>query len=141
MSTGTEIEVDVQWSANDLEAVAKRAAASKLFGVTEDQAFALMMIAQSEGIHPIKALQRYHVVQGRPVMKADAMLADFLADGGTVEWISESDDRENARRFSGILDIAQTVKLFVFRWMTPKRRIFPGRMSGKTTLRTCSGLA
>ena len=52
-----------------------------------------MLLAQSEGIHPIKAVQRYHVIQGRPAMKADAMLADFQQAGGSVEWLTESDDK------------------------------------------------
>jgi len=69
-------------------------AKSRLFGLDEAQAFTLMLLAQSEGIHPIKAVQRYHVIQGRPAMKADAMLADFQRAGGTVEWLTESDDKE-----------------------------------------------
>lgn len=90
---GTEIEL-VQWSVSDLEVMADRVAKSKLFGLDQSQAFTLMLLCQAEGIHPVKAVQRYHVIQGRPAMKADAMLADFLRIGGTVEWVTESDDRE-----------------------------------------------
>lgn len=88
-----EIEL-VRWSVTDLEIMADRVAKSKLFGLDQSQAFTLMLLCQAEGIHPVKAVQRYHVIQGRPAMKADAMLADFLRVGGTVEWVTESDDRE-----------------------------------------------
>lgn len=89
----TEIEL-VRWSVSDLEVMADRVAKSKLFGLDQSQAFTLMLLCQAEGIHPVKAVQRYHVIQGRPAMKADAMLADFLRIGGTVEWVTQSDDRE-----------------------------------------------
>lgn len=88
-----EIEL-TRWSVSDLEVMADRVAKSKLFGLDQSQAFTLMLLCQAEGIHPVKAVQRYHVIQGRPAMKADAMLADFLRVGGTVEWVTESDDRE-----------------------------------------------
>src|SRR5271166_251508 len=84
-----------RWSVSDLKVVAKEAADSKMFGLTESQAFMLMQLAEAEGIHPVKALQRYHISrQGKPIMKAEAALADFLKRGGSVQWITESDDRE-----------------------------------------------
>jgi hypothetical protein len=89
----TEIQL-AAFSVADIQAMAASVAKSRLFGLDEAQAFTLMLLAQSEGIHPIKAVQRYHVIQGRPAMKADAMLADFQRIGGTVEWLTESDDRE-----------------------------------------------
>jgi hypothetical protein len=89
-----EVEYKQDWSVQDLEVMADRVAKSKLFGLDASQAFTLMLLCQAEGIHPAKAVQRYHVIQGRPAMKADAMLADFLRIGGTVHWNTESDDRE-----------------------------------------------
>ena len=84
-----------RWSVADIKAVAKEAADSKMFGMTESQAFMLMQLAEAEGIHPVKALQRYHISrQGKPILKAEAALADFLKRGGRVSWITESDDRE-----------------------------------------------
>lgn len=88
---GSDIE---RWTVSDLAIMAEQVAKSRLFGLDQAQAFTLMALAQSEGIHPMKAVQRYHVIQGKPSMKADAMLADFLRIGGTVEWITECDDRE-----------------------------------------------
>lgn len=81
----------------DLERMAKAFAASKLFGVQNvDQALALMLVAQAEGRHPASAAQDYHIISGRPAKKADAMLRDFLASGGKVEWHTLSDEQADA---------------------------------------------
>jgi hypothetical protein len=45
-----------------------------------------MLIAQAEGMHPAIAARDYHVIQGRPALKADAMLARFQTAGGKVSW-------------------------------------------------------
>ena len=83
-----------QMSVAELKIVAKEAAESRMFGMTEAQAFMLMQLAQAEGIPPVKALQRYHIDnRGRPIIKAEAVLADFQKRGGTVKWITESTDR------------------------------------------------
>ena len=61
---------------------------SGLFGVkTAEQAAALMLIAQAEGTSPALALRDYHVISGRPTLKADAILARFQQAGGKVRWI------------------------------------------------------
>jgi len=71
----------------DVERMARAIAASKLFGVqSPDQAMALMLIAQAEGRHPAIAARDYHIIQGRPALKADAILARFQESGGRVEW-------------------------------------------------------
>ena len=71
------------YQVSDIERMARAFAASKLFGVqTPDQALALCLIAQAEGRHPASAAQDYHILQGRPAKKADAMLRDFLSGGG-----------------------------------------------------------
>ena len=67
---------------------------SGLFGVkTKEQAIALMAICEAEGMHPAKAVQEYHIIQGRPALKADAMLARFQSAGGRVAWSSMTDVR------------------------------------------------
>jgi len=82
---------------SDIERMARAFAASKLFGIsTPDQALALCLIAQAEGRHPASAAQDYHIIQGRPSKKADAMLRDFLAGGGKVEWHALDDDIADA---------------------------------------------
>jgi hypothetical protein len=74
--------------------MASAVAKSGLFGVkTADQAMALMLIAQAEGMHPAIAARDYHVIQGRPALKTDAMLARFQSAGGKVVWETYTDDQ------------------------------------------------
>jgi hypothetical protein len=82
---------------SDLEKMASAVAASKLFGITTpEQAMALMLVAQAEGLHPATAARDYHIIQGRPTLKADAMLARYLASGGKVEWGVHTDTEVEA---------------------------------------------
>lgn len=77
----------------DMKEMAHAVAASRLFGLNSpEQALALMAIAQAEGQHPAIAARDYHIVQGRPTLKADAMLARFQQAGGTVAWRKYSDE-------------------------------------------------
>lgn len=79
-------------SVNDLGRIAKAFAMSNLFGFkNESEAFSLMCIAQANGLHPAKAAERYHIILGRPAMKADAMLSSFQESGGKVKWIKRTD--------------------------------------------------
>jgi len=79
---------------SDLEKMAAAVASSKLFGVTtSEQAMALMLVAQAEGLHPATAARDYHIIAGRPTLKADAMLARYLASGGKVEWHEHTDSK------------------------------------------------
>ena len=81
----------------DLEKMAFAVAASKLFGVTNaEQALALMLVAQAEGLHPATAARDYHIIQGKPTLKADAMLARYLASGGSVQWHDHTDAKVSA---------------------------------------------
>lgn len=82
----------------DMERLANSIAKSRLFGMkTPDEALALMAIAQAEGMHPATAARDFHVIQGRPALKADAMLARFQAAGGRIEWTSYTDQRVAAK--------------------------------------------
>jgi hypothetical protein len=63
---------------------------------TPEAAFTLMMICQSEGIHAMQAVKRYHIIEGRASMKAEAMLAEFLSRDGEVEWIQSDDTAAEA---------------------------------------------
>jgi hypothetical protein len=82
---------------SDLERMAKAFAVSKLFGIQNtEQALALCLIAQAEGRHPASAAADYHIINGRPSKKADAMLRDFLSGGGKVEWHKLTDEVADA---------------------------------------------
>jgi hypothetical protein len=84
----------------DMQRMAVAIAKSGLFGVKEaDQALSLMMIAQAEGKHPALIARDYDIIQGRPAKKSEAILRDFQASGGKVEW-QEMTDKRAAALFS-----------------------------------------
>jgi len=81
----------------DMQTMAIAIAKSGLFGAkTPEQALALMLIAQAEGMHPAAAARDYHIIDGKPALKADAMLARYLASGGKVEWHEHTDTAVSA---------------------------------------------
>jgi hypothetical protein len=79
---------------NEIENMALAVSKSKLFGVnTPEQAMSLMILCQAEGLHPGIAMRDYHIIQGRPALKADAMLARFQQAGGKVDWKEYTNDK------------------------------------------------
>jgi hypothetical protein len=99
----------------DIEKMANVMAKSGLFGMkSPEQAFALMLLCQGEGIHPAIAVRDFHIIQGRPALKADAMLARFQTAGGKVNWVSYTDD-EVTGKFShpqgGEVSISWTISM------------------------------
>lgn len=64
-----------------------------------ESAAAMMLLCRAKGLDPMTAVERYHIVQGRPVMRADAMLGEFIRMGGRVEW-HRRDDTEASATFS-----------------------------------------
>jgi hypothetical protein len=77
---------------SEIERMAVAFAKSGLFGIkTAEQGVALMLIAQAEGMHPAIAARDFHIVDGKPTLKADAMLARFQAAGGKVVWNAYTD--------------------------------------------------
>jgi len=80
-------------SFEDLGRLARTVYESKLFPslTNVNQAFTLMMLCQSEGIHPIQAMRRYDIVKGRPALKAGSMLADFKKIGGVYKILERTD--------------------------------------------------
>ena len=78
----------------DMQQMAKAIADSRLFGLTDvNQVLALGMVAQAEGHSFASAARDYHVIQGRPALKADAMMARFQAAGGKVNWEVYTDEK------------------------------------------------
>ena len=79
---------------NDIERMGLALAKSNLFGVkTVEQAIALMLVAQAEGLHPAMAALEYDIIDGRPALKAQAMLSRFLKSNGKVVWHEHTDIR------------------------------------------------
>ncbi len=82
---------------NEIKEMAAAVCKSGLFQLpSPEAALTLMLICQSEGIHPIQAVKRYHIIKGRPAMRADAMLAEFQRLGGRVQWKERSDAKVTA---------------------------------------------
>ena len=119
---------------DQVERMALAVAKSGLFGVkTPDQAMALMLIAQAEGLHPAIAARDYHVINGRPTLKADAMLARFQTAGGSVRW-GEYTDKRVIGTFShpqgGSVEVAWTVEMATAAGLTknPTWKSYPRQM-------------
>jgi hypothetical protein len=71
---------------------------SKLFGLkTIEEAMALMLLAQSKGRHPMTVASEYDIIQGKPAMKARAMLAYHQRSGGTWEWVKMGPEEVSAK--------------------------------------------
>lgn len=89
----------------DMLAMCASVARSGIGGIkTAEQAFALTAIALAEdtqaGDSPVaflralgRAQRDYHLLNGRPAMKAETMLSRFQAAGGKVAWGEYSDKR------------------------------------------------
>lgn len=87
----------VVFTVPDMEKIAKAFSDSKLFGMeTPAQAMALCLIAQAEGLHPAIAARDYHIIKGKPTLKADAMLSRFQNSGGKVEYHEYTDTKVEA---------------------------------------------
>lgn len=81
----------------DLERMSIAFAKSGMFGAkTPEQAMALLLLAQAEGVHPAIAMRDFDVIQGKPAKKAEAMQRAFLAAGGKIEWHKYADDGAEA---------------------------------------------
>ena len=77
---------------NVMTIMAKKVASSGMFGFkNENQAYTLMLIAESEGVHPMKAIQQFHIINGKPALKSTEVLSRFQKSGGKVEWIITND--------------------------------------------------
>ncbi len=81
----------------DITRMAMAMAKSGLFGLkSAEQAIALMLIAQADGLHPAAAARDYDIVNNKPAKKSEAMLRDYLKAGGTVQWHELSDTMAKA---------------------------------------------
>jgi hypothetical protein len=81
-------------SFTEMDQMAGAIAASGLFGMKDkNSVLALMAVAQAEGLHPATAARDFHIIQGRPALKADAMLARFQNAGGKVDWKDYTDEK------------------------------------------------
>ena len=62
---------------------------SGMFGCTQPgQGAVLLSTCMTDRISPIEFIRTYHLIEGRPSMKADAMLAKFMQAGGKYKVLS-----------------------------------------------------
>jgi hypothetical protein len=60
---------------------------------TKEEGFVIALTCMVEGITPIEFGRKYHIIQGRPTMRADAFLAQFRRAGGRHVVIENSPER------------------------------------------------
>lgn len=80
----------------ELQTLAKSAAASRFFGAqSPEQALMIMMAGKDLGLSYTQSLRAFHVIEGRPALSADGMVAVCLAHRDICEYfrVVESDDR------------------------------------------------
>ena len=87
---------------------------SKFYGFTDiSQVMAVMIVAQAENKHPGTVVQEYDIIQGRPALKSQAILARFQQAGGKVEYLSYTDEKVEmtfSHPAGGSLTLAWTIK-------------------------------
>jgi len=80
-------------SLGEIEKAAQYIATSGMFGAkTKEQAAALMLVAQSEGLHYARAAMAYDVIHGRPALKSSEILSRFQASGGKIKYKTTNDN-------------------------------------------------
>lgn len=83
---------------SEIKEMAKHVCSSNLFGMpSPEAAFSLMLLCQADGLHPMQAMRKYHIIKGRPSMRAEAMLAEFQANGGKIQWLERTDSKCSAK--------------------------------------------
>ena len=84
-------------SFDEMRAFAEAAVKSRFYGFKSvEEMMPLMLIAQSHGLSFMSVVEEYNVIQGRPGLKSEAMLARFQKAGGHIQWTELSDTRCSA---------------------------------------------
>lgn len=89
-------------SIEEIETIANHAVKSGFYPDLARNPSAATMLAlrcQAEGVPAGLAFAQFHVIEGKPSMRADAMHARFLAAGGRIRWV-KSDARECTAEFT-----------------------------------------
>ncbi len=82
---------------SDMQTMAVAVAKSGLFGMkTPEQALALMLVAQSENMHPATITQDYDIIQGKACRKTHSVMSRFQQMGGSVQWHELTDQIADA---------------------------------------------
>jgi hypothetical protein len=102
-NTAVAVRQNVSLQINDVDSLIKIGELfdrSGMFGCTQQgQGMVLAMTCVQAGMTPLEFIQTYHIIEGRPSMRADAMLAKFVERGGTYK-IEERSDKRAAATFT-----------------------------------------
>lgn len=143
----------VSFNMDDIKGVAEAIAKGGLFGSKDPYAvLTLCLLAHAEGQHPAVVFRDYHIIQGKPAKKSEAMLRDFIMSGGKVEWHTLDDtcadatfshNGGGAARIDWTMDRAKKAGLATQMWSKYPRQmlrsrvisegvrtVFPGATSG-----------
>lgn len=86
-------------SLDEMNIMASAIAKSGMFGVRDEaQALSLMLLCQAEGLHPALAVRRYHIIDGKPSMRADALQGEF-EQAGAILWHERNENECSATFF------------------------------------------
>ena len=94
MSTGLTVYERMNDPIDAIKVLGTAIAKSGMFGcgsIEQGQVFALECLAR--GMPPLTLAERFHVVQGKLMMKYDAMLAEFHALGGKHRILSRTEEK------------------------------------------------
>ncbi len=137
---------------SDIERMGQYIAASRLYGVrTPEQAIAIMLVSQAEGRHPALAARDYHIIDGTPSLKIDAMYTRFQSAGGAIKW-GRYDDEAVSATFShpqgGQVEVEWTIARAAqaglaskMNWKKYPRQMLRARVLSEGIRTVCPGVA
>lgn len=98
-----------------------------LTGCSVDQGPAVALTCMCEGLTPLNFVRKYHMIQGRPTMRADAMRAEFrMNHGGDFELVELSPDAVAIK----VTDAKNRSRDFRLTWLESQQELWPWK-SGK----------
>lgn len=105
----------------------------------------LCYLAEAEGHHPAVVYRDYHIMQGKPSKKAEAILRDFSGAGGRVEWHALDDTIADATfhhpsgtvRIEWTLDRASKAGLNTPMWKKYPRQMLRSRCISEGVRSVC----
>ncbi len=97
---------------NEFLALAQEFEKSGMFGCTQPgQGAVLLSTCMTDQISPIEFIRTYHLIDGKPSMRADAMLAKFVQQGGKYKILSFTEDKAEALFNFGDNEIAMSMTM------------------------------
>lgn len=136
-ATGATMATAAEMSLADVMTLAGHIAAAGMLGFDRaESVFAVMMLCQAEKLHPMEAVKRYHIIKGRPSMRADYMLAEFQRRGGRIKWLqSDCEACEATATHPQLCPDGLTIRMTLQRFVDSKVAMTYDRQSGKWSLK------